>query len=747
MRIRNNFLFVTSLLVCLELHAQTLTQAQRDELFRQYIDWDQPLITGGSILPHWMADGSSFWYADGPSYSTVIYKVDPKKNLKTPFFDRERLLESLSLAVGRKLTLQGIPFSRFSFEDGEKAVRFTFEKQDYVLQLDNYSVQKVSSLTEDELRRAQPQPMEPKLEMLGAPPRIEIESPDHHWFASDRKDNVWLRSATDGHSQQLTTDGVKDFGWVVQGIGQTARWAPDSRKLAVQKIDSREVHRVPIVHWLRSEEVEWVHEPIAGSPIDQAEVYVLDIQSNHVVKMDLGSMKDQYVFILNWLPDGSELLLLKADRLLKHLELLAANPASGATRVVLTEESNTFLLGGVAFLQLPQILTFINNGKQFIWMSDRDGWRHLYLYDIQGKLIRRLTEGSFPVEQVVAVDEQKGWVYFTARAEKRLYDVNLYRVDLNGRHFTRLTEGTGQHRIQLSPSKEFFLDTNSNVDRPPVVELRTAEGRLLDVLSKANIDRLREMHWQTPEEFVVKAADQVTDLYGVLYKPADFDPGKKYPVVDCIYGGPQAIKVQHGFLGDREGQAIAQLGFIVLTVDARGTPGRGKQFQDVVYENLGRNEIPDHVAALQQLAQARPFMDLTRVGIMGHSYGGYFALRAMLMAPDIYKVGIASAPIADAFATARAIESYIGLPQDHKAEYDFASDIRLVNNLKGKLLIMIGTSDLNVPFSHVMRIADALNTADKPYSLVIFPEHDHGLQILPYWRETVRRYLEENLAP
>lgn len=224
MRLRNNFLFAAFLLVCAslffagQLHAQALTQTQRDQLFRVYIDWNQPLISGASVEPHWMADGGSFWYAEGPSYSRVIYKVDPRKNLKTPFFDLERLLRSLSLAVGRKLSLQGIPFSTFSFLDGEKAVRFTFEKQDYVLQLDNYAIQKVPSRSEDELRRTAPQAMEPKLEMLGGPPRIEIESPDHHWFASDRKGNVWLRSSTDGHSQQLTTDGIQDFGWVVQGI-------------------------------------------------------------------------------------------------------------------------------------------------------------------------------------------------------------------------------------------------------------------------------------------------------------------------------------------------------------------------------------------------------------------------------------------------------------------------------------------------------------------------------------------------
>jgi len=239
---------------------------------------------------------------------------------------------------------------------------------------------------------------------------------------------------------------------------------------------------------------------------------------------------------------------------------------------------------------------------------------------MNGKLIRRITKGTFPVMEVVAVDEEHGWVYFTARAEKRLYDTHLYRINLEGNNFTRLTEGTGQHEIAFAPSTEFFLDTHSNVDRPPTVELRRPDGKLLQVLSRARIDVLvNELKWKPPEEFVVKAADGTTDLYGVLFKPYDFDPEKTYPVIDQIYGASSVVP--HDFSGGRWAREFAQLGFIVFIVDNRGTGGRGRDF-NFGFRQLGRHEIPDHVATLKQLAETRPYMDLKRVGLIGWSHGG-----------------------------------------------------------------------------------------------------------------------------
>jgi dipeptidyl aminopeptidase/acylaminoacyl peptidase len=277
----------------------------------------------------------------------------------------------------------------------------------------------------------------------------------------------------------------------------------------------------------------------------------------------------------------------------------------------------------------------------------------------------------------------------------------------------------------------------------------------LRTLYEARIESLKELKWSPPEEFEAKAADRKTELHGVLYKPYDFDVSKKYPVVDFIYGGPQTTVVPRTF-ADRRGlhpQALAQLGFLTFVVDARGTPERGKDFQDVAYGNIGRNEIPDHVAVLKQLAHGRPYMDLGRVGILGHSYGGYFALRAMVMAPDVYQVGISSAPVADLAETpANGIEPYLGLPQNNKEAYEYCANIRLAANLRGKLLLIIGTSDDDVRFSSAMKMVAAFVRAGKPYDLVVLPEQPHSLVKMDsasyrYWQETVRRYFQEHLRP
>lgn len=360
--------------------------------------------------------------------------------------------------------------------------------------------------------------------------------------------------------------------------------------------------------------------------------------------------------------------------------------------------------------------------------------------------------------KVVAVDEKASWVYFTAHADRqRPYDTHLYRVSLQGEGFMQLTEATGSHgSIHFAPSKEFFLDSHSSLDRAHRVELRRADGTLLQTLAQANIEALKELKWSPPEEFVVKAADGETDLYGVLFKPCDFDPGKKYPVIEYIYAGPQMLVVPRTFMGGDwwlarmpvGAQALAQLGFVIFIVDGRGTPGRGKEFQDVVYGNFGRHEIPEHVAVLKQLAATRPYMDLSRVGIYGHSWGGYFTIRAMLLAPDVYHVGVASAGLAEPIGTT-PVEPYLGFLQDNKEAYEYASNLRLAGNLKGKLLLLIGTS--GPLFEQNMKMVEAFIRAGKPYDLNVFPEQGHDFIKNPiarrYYWETLRRYFQEHLKP
>lgn len=732
---------------------EEIGQSEKEAMYYRYLKFSS-LVKGGSIQPHWMADGSSFWYAEGTPDNTIIYKVDPKANTKTPMFDTSRLRQVLTSLLGHEPPYKGLPFDKFTFVDGEKAVKFTVENKEFILQLDTYTITLPPSLSEEEKSRLVPQAVR-KGFFAHWPDVMEVLSPDRRWFVGVKDHNLWLRSTYDGRSMQVTTDGIKDYEWDVEG----ARWSPDSFKVAVKKVDSRKVPCMPIVHWLKpTEEVEWAHCTKAGGPLPQTELFVVDILCKRQVRIDTGEESDQYFHIIGWRPNGSELLFFRMNREFKKLELMAANPTTGATRIVFTETQKTFIIGltfvFADWFDWLRLFALLEDGKRFIWVSERDGWSHLYLYDLDGRLIKRLTEGSFPVFQVVAVDGKAGWVYFTARAEKRRpYDIHLYRVNLEGEGFTRLTEATGHHHIQFAPSKESFLDTHSRVDRPWTVELRRADGTLFQTLSKTNTDALKDLQWSPPEEFVVKAADKKTDLYGVLYKPYDFDPNKKYAVIEHIYAGPQDVLVPQGFTPFywmvEYMQALAQLGFIVFIVDGRGTPARGKEFQDVVYRNFGRNEILDHVVTLKQLAEKRPYMDLGRVGILGHSWGGYFTIRALLLAPDVYHVGIASAPLVDLYDFRVSIEPYMGLPKNNKEGYDYGSNLRLAGNLKGKLLFIHGTSDDDTHFSATMKMVEALIRASKPYDLIVLPDqhHDFTGTSRTYWMEAVRRYFQEHLKP
>jgi dipeptidyl aminopeptidase/acylaminoacyl peptidase len=502
--------------------------------------------------------------------------------------------------------------------------------------------------------------------------------------------------------------------------------------------------RYPIMHWLKpTPDVEWA---IVGRTGVKSEYYVIDVDSKKQVRLDSAAR----MAVRGWRPDGSELLMTWFGD--QKVDLVAASRKTGASRTIFAETTKTFLDVNLTLPNSPN-LTLLADNRRFLWLSERDGWNQIYLFNLDGALIRQLTVERCPVERIVAVDEKDGWVYYTAHGGAgRPYDLHLYRVSLaggraDGSKATRLTEAIGQHDvpvyqgylgdsgagIQFSPSRRFFLDTHSDIDRPPQTELRRADGTLVEVIERAEAAEVSALAPNPPEEFTAKAADGQTDLYGVLYKPYDFDPNKNYPVVDFIYAAPYQTRVPRTF---------ANLGLIVFVVDARGTPDRGKAFQDVAYRNIGRNEIPDHVAVLKQLAAARRYIDMNRAGVIGGSFGGYFATRAMLQAPDVFQAGIALAPMMDLSA---GLDLWMGKPEENPEGYEFGSNLPIAANLKGHLLLIHGTSDTNSPFAGTMRLIDALERADKPYDLVVLPEKDHSAQNSMYSLQAVKRYLTEHL--
>jgi dipeptidyl aminopeptidase/acylaminoacyl peptidase len=370
-------------------------------------------------------------------------------------------------------------------------------------------------------------------------------------------------------------------------------------------------------------------------------------------------------------------------------------------------------------------------GDEVLWYSQRDGWGHLYRYDLcTGALLGQVTRGQWAVRQILRVDEVERVVYFTASGlvEEDPYRRTVCRVGLDGSGFARITDDELDHIVTLPENQEYFIDSASTVDTPPASCVRDLEGRVLVELERADITGLCATGWTPPQRFRVKAADGETDIYGVLYRPRGFDPAQRYPVVDSMYPGPQVNRVEPSFDAGGMGldaEPLAALGFVVVAVDGRGTPGRSKAFHDASYGHLAdAGSLGDHVAALRQLAQTRPWMDLERVGAFGHSGGGFAAVRAMLDIPDVYTVGVAlSGPHDARYFNLGFVETYDG--SDNPDAWARASNVDIANRLTGKLLLIHGEMDDQVHPDHTLRLADRLIAADKDFELLIVPGAEH----------------------
>jgi dipeptidyl-peptidase 4 len=593
---------------------------------------------------------------------------------------------------------------------------------------------------------------------FGSYPVFEVLSPDSRLFATEDDHNLAIRVSGDDSAQQLTHDGTEKAYWSVAG----ASWSPNSRFLIAEKVDETKEATVPVVHWLEDgEPVDRYPVSTINKPLSTNEIWVADVQTKELTRVDAESAAYFWVPPNSWEADSSRFFLICMDTYAKRMDLFAVDPQTGVTKLVLRETSSTFIN-----TELEDPFLLCDEGKSFLWLSDRSGRKGIYLYQIDGTLVRYLTDDSTVVVRVLAIDEKSGWIYFSAHLNReRPYDIAVCRVTLVGGKTQVLTPDPGLHdspsytrfldlqgsQERFSPSKKFFIDTYSSVTRPPVSDLRGSDGRLIMPLETADTSVLNQIGWQPPEEFSVLAADKRTEIYGVIFKPKDFDGGKRYPVVDQIYAGPQRTWAPHSFLEPQAigPQALAQLGFIVEMLDARGTPQRGKAFQDVVFRNFGRWEIPDHAAALRELAETRPYMDMSRVGVYGGSFGGYKTVRAMLLEPDLFKVGIANASIPDLFEdSVGSTEIYMGPTQDNADGYRYASNLEIANRLKGRLLLIHGTSDLNAPFSGLLKLADAFIKADKHFDLLVLPEQTHvptEPHLLNYIRDATRHYFEEHL--
>jgi dipeptidyl aminopeptidase/acylaminoacyl peptidase len=567
------------------------------------------------------------------------------------------------------------------------------------------------------------------------------------WTARGSGDDVVV--ADNSGATRMTLQGAENYGWGVMG---DFAWNADGTLFLALRMDDRAVHRIPIVDYGSAiERVTYAEYPKTGMPLPVHEVYIVDPAAGvaHPAKLDT---RDAYVWFLGWRSTVSEALVMRMSRDGKRLELFAVE-ADGTSRLLAHDERPGTFVAALDFSTENWVwqVTALPGDSGFLWMSEREGWRHVYHYGWDGALKRQVTSGALPVHRVVRVDSAQRLIYMIASADSnRPYDRHVYRVGFDGTGFRALTSAPGQHEAAFSSSGDFFVDSYSNLTQPHTAELRRADGTLIKVLGKAATAQLDAVGYKPPEEFRVKASDGITDLYGVIYRPADFDPSRRYPVIDYIYAGPFISVHQTTYRPSqamhRISAALAQMGFVVAMLDARGTPGRGKAFQDANYGRIGEIEIPDHVAALKEIARSRPWIDTTRAGIVGHSWGGYFALHGMLQAPDFFKVGYAGAP-GDLTEAASINEPNMGLLSSNRGGYDAASNIGRASALRGRLKIMHGTSDTMAPLSTTMRMMQAFIAANRTFDLLIMPGQPHGPAGAQgrYYREDVRRYMATHL--
>lgn len=553
------------------------------------------------------------------------------------------------------------------------------------------------------------------------------ESPDGKWSAFVRDGNVWVRSREDGAEHELSKDGTEE-----ESYGRL-EWAPDSKTLVAFRItpgDRKEVYLIESSPpgggraKLRTRPYDLPGDRLASYELSLFDVTERSQTKPQVDPVDLGSPR------LRWKADGHRFTYEKTDRGHQRFRLIEIDTHTGDSRAIIDETTETFIwTAHTENLRLRRIHWLPDTGE-IIYVSERDGWRHLYLVDAEaGKIKNAITRGEYVVRAVDRIDEESRQIWFQASGrnpDQDPYLLHFYRVDFDGSGLVALTEGNGQHSIQYSPDGGWLIDTYSRVDRAPVHELRrVSDGKLVCGLEEADTSELEERGWKPPEVFMAKGRDGKTDIWGIICPPGDLDPSRKYPVIEDIYAGPQSSYVPKTFRPSERYRELTDLGFVVVKIDGMGTANRSKAFHDVCWKNLKDAGLPDRICWMRAAAEERPWMDITRVGIYGTSAGGQSAAGAVLFHPEFYKAAVASCGCHDNRMDKLSWnEQWMGYPVG--PHYAACSNIENAHRLQGHLMLIVGELDTNVPPESTLRLADSLIKAGKDFDLIVIPGAGHG---------------------
>ncbi len=728
-----------------------------------------PKVGDMSVSPNWINKSNNFWYTYKTSAGKNYYYVNADLRAKKEMFNSIYMASEIHKLLHKPFNELDLPLKDLEFEKNS-VTKFTFMIDSIKFKYD---------ITSSKLAI---------IDTIGKKPdrvRWATYSPDSTWIAFAKNYNLFLMKANDPDSVeiQLTTDGVKYYGYdgsrspdttMNKKVRSSARWFKDESKLYVTKSDQRKVGDLYVINSLSKPrpELETYKYAMPGEEnVPQNELIIFDVETKDRIDVDIQKWKDQ-TFSVYWTSQESaeKMLIVRKKRSLKELEVCVVDANSGDVRVLFNEKTDPYFNDQYAELSV------LNEGKDIIWWSERNGWGQLYLYDDQGNLKNQITDGYFVTGRIHRIDTLNRQLFIEGYGREKgihPYYSMKYRVSLDRKGMTLLTKEDATHSFSMSKTNKYWVDTYSRADQVPQSVLRDQAGNILLKLEEPDLSQVYATGWKMPEIVVLKAKDGVTDLYGVMYKPFDFDESRKYPIISYVYPGPQTESVQYGFsVNNRYTTALAQLGFVVVNFGHRGgSPMRNHYYHTYGYDNLRDYALADDKYGMEQLADKFDFIDIDRVGIYGHSGGGFMSTAALLSYPDFYDVAVSSSGNHDNniynqwwgethHGVKEVEEKQKKGKEDGEEKIDSSSVVEkeisfkanvpanqdLAKNLKGHLLLVHGDIDNNVHPGNSIRVADALIKANKRFDFMIMPGQRHGYgNYSRYFERMLWYYFAEHL--
>lgn len=696
-------------------------------------------ITRQHISPQWI-DDSKFWYQVTTEDGSEYILADASMQTRDEAFDHERLSDVLSQFTGQTVDGTNLPIRHLTFSDDLTTIQFTFNGENLECDLDSYRCVQTGHLQDS------------------VP--FSVTSPDGKLAVYIREYDLWVKNLETGEDIRLTTEGEEFYGFGINNQGwnrsdrPVVKWSPDSKKISTFRLDERGVEKMTL--WStevgRPEADIWPYALPGDSVVPMLERVVLHVENQTITRLDVEPSHQRtsnccgltrgFDWADNeWSDDSDKLAFVSTSRDYKEVALYLADPETGDVREVYRERDDIFFESNLTSRGVPN-WRVLHDSSEFIWFTRKDNWGHLYLHDLNtGELKNRITEGEWNVADIVRLDRENRIIWFTAvgtRDGVDPYYEHLYKINFDGSGMTLLTPEPLNHNVSLSPEANYIVSTHSDFENPQVSVLRNAAGEIILDLEEADASALYETGWQPPRPFVVKARDGETDIHGVMVLPSNFDSGRKYPIVNNIYPGPQVGSVgSRSFSSSRRGQvhALAELGFVVVQIDGFGTPMRSRDFHTYYYGNMSDNGLPDQIAAMKQLAEEHGFIDIDRAGIYGHSGGGFATAAALFQYPEFFKVGVSGAGNHDNRGyTYYWGEKFQGLLEDTNDgdTYTNQANHLQARNLEGNLMISYGTLDTNVHPGMTLLVVNELIKHNKDFELIVMPNRSHGYGSEPY---------------